>query len=162
MSRLPWNPFIIGLLDAYTDVRNTYLMLEYGPCGTVLDHVQRTNGLRFNDALFYYSNIILGLEFLHTQGIIHRDIKTDNVLVGADGYAMITDFGMARHIDERTQWGDQVGTNTFMSPEALSGKVTSLEARIAVDWWAAAVTFFDMIMNGLVSPVLPLNRLTDD
>ncbi|EJF66154.1 kinase-like protein [Dichomitus squalens LYAD-421 SS1] len=149
LSKLPWNPFIIGLLDAYVDVRNTYLMLEYAPCGTLLDHVQRTGGLHLHDALFYYSNIILGIEFLHSQGIIHRDIKTDNVLIGADGYAMITDFGLSRYIDERTEWTDHIGTISFMSPEALAKNMGSRESRYAVDWWAAAVTFFDMLMNAL-------------
>ncbi|KAI1794675.1 kinase-like protein [Ganoderma leucocontextum] len=148
LSKLPWNPFVAGLLDAYMDPRNTYLLLELAPSGSVLDHVERTEGLPFDDALFYFSNLILGIEFLHSQGIIHRDIKTDNVLVGADGYAMITDFGVAQYVHEGNNWA-RSGTTTFQSPEVLNDDTNLPAARYAMDWWAAGVTFFDMLMNHL-------------
>lgn len=137
------------------DPRNTYLLLELAPLGAVLDHVERTNGLPLQDALFYFSNLILGIEFLHSQGIIHRDIKTDNLLVGGDGYAMITDFGVAQYVHEGNDW-PSTGTTPFHSPEVLNYDTNLPAARYAIDWWAAGATLFDMLMNGLVSsPVSP-------
>ncbi len=133
------------------DPRNTYLLLELAPSGCVLDHVERTGGLPLEDALFYFSNLILGIEFLHSQGIIHRDIKTDNLLVAADGYAMITDFGVAQYVHEGNNWA-RSGTTPFHSPEVLTDDNNLPASRYAIDWWAAGVTLFDMLMNGLVSP----------
>ncbi|PIL24296.1 hypothetical protein GSI_14049 [Ganoderma sinense ZZ0214-1] len=118
------------MLDAYMDPRNTYLLLELGTCGSVQDRILRTDGLPLEEARFYYSNLILGIEFLHSQGIIHRDIKADNLLISANGYAMITDFGVAH-------------------PEVINDNTNLPAARYAIDWWAAGVTLFDMLMNNL-------------
>ncbi|KAM5531732.1 hypothetical protein V8D89_014581 [Ganoderma adspersum] len=148
LSELPWNPFIAGLLDAYMDPRNTYLLLELAPSGSVQDEILRTGGLPLEEALFYLSNLILGIEFLHSQGIIHRDIKNDNLLIGADGYAMITDFGVAQYVHEDNNWMAS-GTTPFHSPEVLNNNTNLPAARYAIDWWAAGVALFDMLMNNL-------------
>ena len=135
------------------DPRNTYLLLELAPSGSVQDEILRTGGLPLEEALFYLSNLILGIEFLHSQGIIHRDIKNDNLLIGADGYAMITDFGVAQYVHEDSNWMAS-GTIPFHSPEVLNSNTDFPAARYAIDWWAAGVALFDMLMNNLVSPRL--------
>lgn len=108
-------------------------------------------------AKFYFANVVLAVEFLHTHGIVHCDIKTENILIGADGYLMITDFGLSLAQDSR-DWGKATaGTPQYMSPEVLMQEFGTLERRRACDWWAAAVLLYEMIT---VSDVCHLHIVT--
>ncbi|KAI0647400.1 kinase-like domain-containing protein [Trametes meyenii] len=145
LSTLPWNPFIGGLLDAYLDSKNVYLAMELGPCGTLFS--QGWNRA-YNDREipFYFANIVLALEFLHTHGVVHCDVKMDNLVMGQDGYLMLIDFGLAQPLHSKHKWHKGVGTLEYMSPESVAAhiEVNSPEKRLAVDWWSAAVCLYEM------------------
>ncbi|KAH9945819.1 kinase-like domain-containing protein, partial [Epithele typhae] len=146
LSGLPWNPFIAGVVDAFIDSHNTYIMLEYAPCATLYELQERPWQPKV--AKFYFANIALGLEFLHSHGIVHRDIKTENVLINADGYAMITDMGYAHRVDAATDWrGFHIGTLEFMSPEVVFLNYETFEERFACDWWSLAVILFELLFK---------------
>lgn len=152
LCTLPWNPFVANLLDAYVDPRNTYLLLELAPRGSIHDHIRVASGpMSALTSKFYFANIVLGLEFLHSQGLVHKDIKNENILIGADGYAMIADFGLSQYVNEGT-W-DRMGTYYFISPEIIEGDSDqySAEAKYASDWWGAACCLFEMMTSTVVS-----------
>jgi serine/threonine protein kinase len=87
---------------------------------------------------------LLALEYLHSQGIIYRDLKLDNIMLGLDGHIKVTDYGLCK---EGMFYGDKTGTfcgtPEFMSPEIL------LEQRYgrAVDWWAFGVLVYEMLLG---------------
>ncbi|KAI0723899.1 kinase-like domain-containing protein [Cerioporus squamosus] len=147
LTSLPWNPFVAGVLDAYADPRNVYLLLELAPRGSISD-LLADGPLSPEAAKFYFANLVLGLEFLHSHDLIHRDIKTDNILVGADGYAMITDFGFSQFVHDSKEW-DRLGTVAFVSPEIATKTANTTEARFASDWWSAACALFEMLTTSI-------------
>ncbi|CAJ0920043.1 unnamed protein product, partial [Mesorhabditis belari] len=93
-------------------------------------------------ARFYSAEIILALHFLHSRGIIYRDLKLDNVLIDTDGHIKLTDYGMGK---ENIGPGDVTstfcGTPNYIAPEILRGD----DYGFSVDWWALGVLMFEMM-----------------
>lgn len=161
---LPWNPFVAGLIDAYSDTVNLYQLRELGVCGTLAQLIASRGYLPTVWSQFYFSNIVLGLEFLHTWGIMHRDIKPANLFIGGDGYLMIGDLGVSAHISDETRWVE-TGTLIYSPPEVnYKGSHAAdlynqhFEKRISTDWWGAAVVLYEMATNKIVR--CPLRRFS--
>ncbi|KAI0780592.1 kinase-like domain-containing protein [Trametes elegans] len=153
LVELPWHPFIAGIIGAFSDVKNTYLAMELGPCGTLWSEMKRWDHFTNKEVKFYFANIVLALEFLHTHGIVHCDIKPENLVLGADGYLMLVDFGLAQSMQGDAPWC-YTGTLEYLSPEvAAKEPMESVEVRAAVDWWAAAVCLFELQTQQHVSTV---------
>ncbi|OCT70221.1 hypothetical protein XELAEV_18037142mg [Xenopus laevis] len=95
--------------------------------------------------LYRFSNpaeMICGLQFLHNEGIIHRDIKRLNILLDDKGHVRISDFGLAKqNVFEDNTITSGVGTLGYMAPEILQEKPYNA----AVDWWSFGVTIFEMV-----------------
>lgn len=70
--------------------------MEYCPGGELFFYLSKIGRFKQRSAQFYAANILLALEFLHKKGVIYRDLKPENVLIAADGYAKITDFGLSK------------------------------------------------------------------
>lgn len=90
-------------------------------------------------ALFYITEIVLALEYLHRQKIAYRDLKPENLLVAADGHLKITDFGFAKRIEDRTF--TLCGTPEYLAPEIIM----SVGHNLGVDWWALGILVFEML-----------------
>lgn len=147
---LPWNPFVTGVVQAFHDDKNLYLMSELIPCGTLRSIIQKRAPLGAVTAAFYFANIVSGLAFLQTYEIVHRDLKPENILVGADGYLCITDFGTAAKEFEENDWL-LIGTPTYMAPEIFSAAEQSTRTFGAVDWWSAGCVLYEMTTRKMVS-----------
>lgn len=154
LTELPWHPFLCGLVDAFHDERHYYLLMEYAPCESFSNFLDKYGPLRSEDARFYFANITLALEFLHSHGIVHRDLKPQNILVGADGYLKLGDFGSSGEVESPLGW-KHVGTLNFTPPECLhervDARVMPKASRVSCDWWAAAVILYYMVTLNLVS-----------
>ncbi|KAI0672876.1 kinase-like protein [Trametes maxima] len=145
LSALPWNPFIAGLVDAFNDVKNVYLTIELGAHGTLLDLIRAVPRLKESEIRFYFANIVIAIQFLHSQGISHCDIKPENLVLDSSGYLLLADFGIAQPLQGTHRWR-RMGTREFMSPELLDNDapMDSMDRRLAVDWWSAALCLFEM------------------
>ncbi|KAK7040907.1 hypothetical protein VNI00_009503 [Paramarasmius palmivorus] len=96
LTNLPWNPFITGLIATFIDPQNVYLALEFIPSGTLRSVIEEHAPLSIPATQFYFCGIAAGLAFLHDHDIVHRDVKPENILIGAGGYPVLADFGSAR------------------------------------------------------------------
>ncbi|KAI0664719.1 kinase-like domain-containing protein [Cubamyces menziesii] len=144
LSSLPWNPFVAGLIDAFIDPKNVYLGLEFGTSSTLLTQIRVQGGLSDRQIRFYFANIVLALEFLHTHDVVHCDVKPENLILGADGYLMLADFGLAQSWRNTVNW-TPMGTLDYMSPELVDAEdIDTPEKRVAIDWWAAAICLYEM------------------
>ncbi|GKT55450.1 LOW QUALITY PROTEIN: serine threonine-protein kinase [Colletotrichum tofieldiae] len=86
---------IVSLISSFQDPTNLYLLMDYMPGGDFLGLLIRENTLTETRTLFYIAEMILCVEEAHKLGCIHRDVKPDNFLIGADGHLKISDFGLA-------------------------------------------------------------------
>ena len=101
-----------------------------------------TNGrISEDDARFYAIQIALALGYLHSNQIMHRDIKPGNILMDADGYISVTDFGLAKIIETNEVAQTFCGTHEYLAPEM----VAEAGHNFAVDWWALGVLIYEMI-----------------
>lgn len=90
-------------------------------------------------ALFYTTEILLALEYLHERDIAYRDLKPENLLIASDGHLKITDFGFAKKITDRSF--TLCGTPEYLAPELIM----STGHNKGVDWWALGVLIFEML-----------------
>ncbi|GJE87077.1 kinase-like domain-containing protein [Phanerochaete sordida] len=148
LFQLPWHPFIAGMYDCLADSRNLYMLQELGSLGTLDAYMEKHAPLPASVAQFYFANIAVALEFLASQKFVHGDLKPSNILIGANGYLLLADFGLASRWDEERDWG-LVGTQNYMSPEVTRGAI-SPAATQALDWWSAACILFEMATGHMV------------
>ncbi|HKS14249.1 MAG TPA: protein kinase, partial [Pseudomonas sp.] len=131
----------IGNVDALY-----YMAMEYLPSGTLKERISA--GLTPQQGLLYVRQIAQALGYAHAQGLVHRDVKPANILFRADGAAVLSDFGIAKSLDDRTQFtqaGFAVGTPSYMSPEQARG----LEIDGRADLYALGVVLYEILVGTL-------------
>src|SRR5215212_8799467 len=113
------HPHIVGVIDAGEEDGRPYIVFEYVEGETLKDRIRRMGRLPVDEAIAYAIEIARALGAAHARGIVHRDIKPQNVLVDEEGSAKVTDFGIARSLDEEglTADGRVLGTTDYVSPE---------------------------------------------
>ncbi len=89
------NPFVIRFYFSFTSRDNIYIVMEYSNGGDIASLLRSMGALDEHVARRYISEVVLALEYCHAQGIIHRDIKPDNILISGDGHIKLTDFGLS-------------------------------------------------------------------
>lgn len=141
------HPNVVDVYDVGRDDGQLYIIMQYVD-GEDLKHlIAREGRLSPDRAVAVAQQILDGLAAIHRAGIIHRDIKPQNVLIGSDGTARVTDFGVA-HLDAGeglTSTGAAIGTAAYMAPEQAAGGDISE----ATDIYAAGVVLYEMLTGQL-------------
>ena len=128
------HPHILTVLDSgETITGELWFTMPYVEGESLRDRLKRQRQLSLDDALRITREVALALEYAHRHGVIHRDVKPENILLTTDGQALVADFGIARALTPAapgateatlTQTGIAVGTPQYMSPEQASGERT--------------------------------------
>ncbi|XP_063888463.1 serine/threonine-protein kinase N-like isoform X9 [Scylla paramamosain] len=137
------HPFLVNLFACYQTETHVCFVMEYAAGGDLMMHIHADV---FDEprAVFYAACVVLGLQYLHDNRIIYRDLKLDNLLLDTEGYVKIADFGLCK---EGMGYGDRTGTfcgtPEFLAPEVL----TETSYTRAVDWWGLGVLIFEMLVG---------------
>nr|WP_282452848.1 serine/threonine-protein kinase [Lysobacter sp. CAU 1642] len=135
------HPHVVQVHDVGACGEMHYMAMEYLPGGAVVTRERGPRGLRF--ALRVTREMASALGYAHARGVIHRDIKPDNILLREDGAAVLTDFGIARANDNvrMTMTGSIMGTPSYMSPEQARGE--ELDGRS--DLYSLGIVFYELL-----------------
>eukprot|EP01103_Thecamoeba_quadrilineata_P018254 TRINITY_DN686_c0_g1_i2.p1 TRINITY_DN686_c0_g1~~TRINITY_DN686_c0_g1_i2.p1 ORF type:complete len:311 (-),score=58.62 TRINITY_DN686_c0_g1_i2:432-1364(-) len=132
------SPFILQVLRTFQTEDDLCMIMPYMAGGDLRYHLITHNRFQEDQVRFYASQIVLGIECLHKNGIIHRDIKPDNLLVDEEGYCYIADLNVSIKAEEVN---NRAGTSRYMAPEVISQKTYTSKA----DWWSLGITLYELL-----------------
>lgn len=155
------HPFITRLISTFQTDKKLYLVLEYVQGGDLLFHLNKSQFFISHDKKLYLAEIATALSYLHRLGVIFRDLKPSNILIGKDGHMKLTDFGLSRYlIVDHNNRNKKIcfsfcGTNEYMAPEMIQGTGYGF----SVDWWSFGVLAYLMYQGVLPFRSLNLTKL---
>lgn len=142
------DPAVVTVYDVVTEGDATFIVMELVEAPTLSDVVRQQGPLPPQQVAGIGVQVLSALQAAHEAGIVHRDVKPGNIMVGANGRVKLTDFGIAQAVDDPrlTTSGNLVGSPAFMSPERVAGQ----EAMPASDLWSLGATLF-FAVEGIVA-----------
>src|SRR5512142_381293 len=137
------HPHVVGVIDAGEDEGRPYIVFEYVEGETLKERIRRMGRLPIAEAVAYAVEIARALGAAHARHIVHRDVKPQNVLIDEEGSAKVTDFGIARTLDEEclTADGRVLGTTDYVSPEQALGQPVTGQS----DLYSLGVVLYEML-----------------
>jgi tRNA A-37 threonylcarbamoyl transferase component Bud32 len=145
------HPNIVTVIDRGEEAGRQYIVFEFIDGENLKELVVRKGRLGLRDALEIALEVARGLAFAHDHGLVHRDVKPQNVLLNGDGRAKVTDFGIARSLDVDhgvTQTGTILGTSNYIAPEQASGQLVDAQT----DVYSLGIVLYEMLTGELPFP----------
>ena len=156
LKRLGGHPHIASLYDYWSDEHGAMLVLRWIGGGSLSALLRREGALSLERIGSLVRQLTSGLEAAHSVGVIHRDMKPENVLLDENGNAIIIDFGIARRVDaSTTQPGTWMGSPAYLAPEQL----LSLPPTAQTDIYALGVIIYEMLIGEHPYAGLPPNQI---
>jgi beta-lactam-binding protein with PASTA domain len=137
------HPNVVAVFDQGADGPNVFLAMEYVPGRTLRDVLEQRGRLGPREALTLMQPVLAALAAAHRAGLVHRDVKPENVLVMGDGRIKVADFGLARaeSASKQTKTGMLLGTVGYLAPEQVLSGTTDARA----DVYAAGIMLFELL-----------------
>ncbi len=140
------NEHIVDIYDVTFAGKSKYIVMEYIEGVTLREYMRRNGPLGFEQSMDFIMQILTALQHAHEKGIVHRDIKPQNIMVQSNGRLKVTDFGIAQISDnEKGNSGVAMGTVYYISPEQASGKMTTFSS----DIYSVGVMLYEMAVGKL-------------
>jgi len=152
-------PFLVKCQGAYQSDHLLVYVMEFSNGGDIRSHLRKAGRFAESTVVIMSMQVVLGLEHLHSFGVVYRDLKPENILIGTNGQVQLADFGLSKFLPRRrpalwsrvifpvtskAQWGTTrtaCGTPMYQPPEMIRRKPHGLEA----DWWSLGILIFELI-----------------
>ncbi|MCH5315322.1 MAG: Stk1 family PASTA domain-containing Ser/Thr kinase [Eubacterium sp.] len=137
------HPNIVKVYDVSFGERLQYIVMEYVDGITLKEYIQKQNAITWNEALYFTTQILKALQHAHDKGIVHRDVKPQNIILLSNGDIKVADFGIARfsRSDTKTLTDTAIGSVHYISPEQAKGEFTDEKA----DIYSVGVVLYEML-----------------
>ncbi len=143
------HPNIVKVLDVGFGERLQYIVMEYIDGITLKEYLDQRKDIRWKEAVHFAVQILRALQHAHDKGIVHRDIKPQNIMLLSDGTIKVTDFGIARlsrnELRATTEGEKAIGSVHYISPEQARGEITDEKA----DIYSVGVMLYEMLTGRL-------------
>ncbi|WP_320668494.1 protein kinase domain-containing protein [Patulibacter defluvii] len=141
------HPHIVQVIDAGEHDDTPFIVFEHVRGETLKERIQRAGRLPVTEAVAYAIEIARALGAAHVRGIVHRDVKPQNVMINEEGLAKVTDFGIARTLEEHglTADGRVLGTTDYVSPEQAMGHEVTGQS----DIYSLGIVLFEMLVGDI-------------
>lgn len=141
------HPNIVKVYDVSFGDRIQYIVMEYIDGITLKEYIERQKAINWREALHFSVQILRALQHAHEKGIIHRDVKPQNIMLLQDGTIKVTDFGIARFAknETRTMTDKAIGSVHYIAPEQARGDLTDAKA----DIYSSGVMLYEMTTGKL-------------
>ncbi len=138
---------IVKVYDVSFGDRLQYIVMEYIEGISLKEYIQQQGVIDWNEALFFGIQILRALQHAHDKGIVHRDVKPQNIMLLENGTIKVTDFGIARfsHGETRTMTEKAIGSVHYISPEQAKGELTDEKA----DIYSVGIVLYEMLTGKL-------------
>jgi tRNA A-37 threonylcarbamoyl transferase component Bud32 len=142
------HPHVVMVIDAGEDGGHPYIVFEHVKGETLKDRIRREGPLPIAEAIAYAIEVGRALQAAHERGLVHRDVKPQNVLIDEEGRAKVTDFGIARGLESKqanqlTAAGKVIGTTDYVSPEQAMGQEVSGQS----DVYSLGIMLYEMLVG---------------
>ncbi|WP_433700475.1 Stk1 family PASTA domain-containing Ser/Thr kinase [Nocardiopsis sp. CA-288880] len=142
------HPNVVQVFDQGEDQGHVFLAMEYVPGRTLRDLLKARGRLSPHEALNVMASVLAALGAAHQAGMVHRDVKPENVLLTEDGRVKVADFGLARAVEQSnqglTRTGTLMGTAAYLAPEQIEKGVADARS----DVYAAGIMFYELLTGG--------------
>ena len=142
MKTLSKSNNVVKIFETYETKKHYCIVMEYICAGDLLSYIKKRGKLTEDVAKFIFKQIILSLQYIHSNNIVHRDIKLDNILIDLDNNIKICDFGVSKIIKKGDTMLEQCGTPAYIAPEIL---LNQGYGGYGVDIWSAGVVLYAML-----------------
>ena len=142
LKRLLGHPNVVKLLEVFENKKYVFFVTEYATNGDLLKHAKSGGAIPELEARHMFFQIAMGLRYIHSQNIIHRDVKLDNILLDESNRCKICDFGVSRQIDPEELINEQCGTPAYLAPEIIRDQGYR---GFGADIWSLGVLLFCLL-----------------
>lgn len=137
------HPFLMTLRFAFQSKDKLYLVLDYFQGGELFFHLKSQRRFSEEVARLYVAEIALAFGHLHALKVIYRDLKPENILLDDNGHVCLTDFGLAKEMEEGDKAHTFCGTPEYLAPEIVQGRGHDK----AVDWWSLGILLYELTVG---------------
>jgi len=137
------HPNMVNIFNLIEQDNNVFIVMEYINGGTLEGHLEQNGVLSQDESIKISLQVLSALQFMHSKGVVHRDIKPSNIMFTDTGVVKVTDFGIAKVMNEATKHTKtgMLGSVAYVSPEQILGEKTS----ITTDIYSFGITLYKMV-----------------